>query len=161
MISVLRNISLLVCALAFGLNLWLAGLYNGFAYGASEICQKIYPSFESQGVSWSISDSDPYVYIVNWQATLSIFLLLFLVLKIFEKSLFILFLEFVPLVVATFCWLQISHLRTSELSSADNYIDPIRRTGSVVWALLALLVALLLVNVFAISIGKSRVKSAK
>jgi len=143
--------TLLVCIAGIGLNQTLNGIYSGFSYGASHICDYRYPTIYGGRISFWISDADPYIHITNFSIKITGALLIFFVVRLFAAKPVIGAISLLPLGACVFWWLMIHGIITSELGSSDKYVDAIRETLTLHWAVLGFLISLVVLQL--ISIG--------
>ena len=155
----LNRISIIIGVLALALNQWIEGFFGGVGYGASALCNYLYPVTNG---FW-LSHADPYISITNFQIFISYCLVTFLALTLFEKGWITNLLGFAPISLCLIFWLQIDRIRKVDLSSADKYVEPLRQTNSFVWALLAFIILLMLLQIVAVvvKLGKKRIESGK
>ena len=98
----LRHISVALAVFACLINEFAQGLYSGFTYGTSSVCQVSYPTF-SDGF-YTAYDGDPSFFITKYQAGLFITLLIFIIAKLIEKETLSQFASFLPLIICVlFC----------------------------------------------------------
>jgi hypothetical protein len=120
---VLKNISVSLAVATCLINEFIRGLYGGFSYGASKMCNTVYPIIEIGGVRSWMSHADPYSSINQNQIYLAYALLIFIACKLIERGWVTRLLSFAPLIFSVFFWLRIESIKNLDINDPDKYID--------------------------------------
>lgn len=144
----LRNISITVAVAACLLVEYLRGVYQGFAYGTSHLCDVRYPVTE--GGFWS-SHMDPYFFIIRYLSPLFFALLIFIVAKFIEKETLSQFASFLPLILCVLFGFGVNGEINLVIRDPHPYINLLRETVYEHWAVYAAVSILLLLQAATVS----------
>lgn len=128
-------------------NEFTKGLYNGFAYGASKICDFSYPTFKVGEITYTMSHADPYFYITQNQLYLTYALVIFLIGKSMERVWFSQMISFIPLILCLFFFGKIEDIKNLDINNQEKYIDLIRDTVNYGRTFFFLIVALIVLQI--------------
>lgn len=147
----LKKVSVTLAVFACLLIQFVNGLYGGFAYGASKMCDVSYPSSRSHLISFWISHADPYFYLSNYLIYLTYSLLIFIIGKLVERGITSQFLSFLPLVSCLFFFGLINGELNLVLNDSDPYIDLLRESIHYNWTVFSIVVTLLILQIVTVS----------
>ncbi|CAN5848857.1 hypothetical protein BH20ACI4_BH20ACI4_23280 [soil metagenome] len=155
----LKKISISIAIIVCLTNEFIKGLYSGFAYGASKMCETVYPIIEVGGVKSWISHADPYFYIHNVQVYLTFALLCFMIIKLLENKVAFQIINFVPLILSFWFWFWIEGIKNVDVNDPSKYVDLLRDTAGYSWTIISLISVLAFLQI--ITVSKSAYKKYK
>lgn len=147
----LKKISIALAVFACLIIQFVKGLYGGFAYGASKMCDVSYPSFRSEEIGFWMSHADPYFYLTIYQTYLISALLIFIIGKLIEKRIISQFACFLPLILCVVFFGWINAETNSVLHDSDTYVDLLRETKHYNWIILSLIFVLFILQIITVS----------
>lgn len=158
--KVINKVLLMLGVLALGMNQFIEGLYEGFAYGASKMCNYSYAALGTNEARIWISGADPYFNIHNWYVYISLILVLFIASKLVDDGLVSNLISFILLVFSLTFFFKIERSKQLEINNPDKYIDLMRETSQYSSILLSLLIGLAATHIVLFLINFSRWRRA-
>jgi len=155
----LRQISVALAVFAcLGLE-YIRGLYEGFLYGASQVCKVSYPTFMSDGF-FAFSDADPFLYISEYQACLVIALLIFIVGKLIEKETLSQFVCFLPLILCVLFCVGINSEINLVIRLSNPFAELLRETNFYIQMFFSTIAIVLFLQIVTVSMSLYKKRKA-
>lgn len=157
----LKKISVGLAVAACLINEFLRGLYAGFSYGASKMCQTVYPTFEVNGAQVWATHLDPYFYLHGVQVYFLFALLIFIIGKLAERGIISQIVSFLPLVFSVFFWLWIESIKSPDINEPNKYVDLLRETVVYSRTMIALISVLIILQIFVVLRSANKKRKTK
>lgn len=123
----LERIALVLAAGALAFNHYLGGMYSGFSYGASVMCDYIYSPLHGL----SVSNADPYLPLYNSSIYILWAILAFFFLKIFERGWVTSLIILLPLIAALLVSMYRAMILNGFIDDPEKYFHLLRESAEV------------------------------
>jgi hypothetical protein len=100
--KILDKISLVAGIISAFIMIWLVGIWNGYSYGGTHLCEYAYPLFNLNGGTYWMSHADPYQTLIDLASIVFISVFFFVLIKVFERGRFVKLVAAVPLFNAVY-----------------------------------------------------------
>lgn len=152
-VKILDKVALVAGIAAIGIAQWLGGLWAGYAYGGSVLCDYVYPPVEPGKIRFSISGggNPPYSDLSDLILYFAFWLFLFSATKLFHNNLVRSF-ALAPLVLVTLIALEMRRVIGVHVNADSAYIELLRLNLSELYLVFGLTAAIVGIQIIAIAI---------
>jgi hypothetical protein len=158
-IKILDKISLITGIIAAVTMVWLVGVWSGFSYGGSHLCEYAYPLFNMNGGTYTMSHADPYEMLTHLAGVLSISVFVFVLIKVFERGRFVRLTAAIALFVAAYFGFKLWDGVSEEIVQPDKYLDIVRESSDIFYIAFALIIFTLLLQITTLIVASVYKKS--